>query len=338
MATQAIVPVFNLSFPPSINLPKLDGTNWQQWSATLGALMWMNGTHRHLTHSAPVHPDPANPDADIQVQWDKEEEVIIGLLFLFVTTEVYSQIASDNVFPMVHDKYLQLETLYGAVGSMATFNLWVSLANTKLQEGLPFLPQLQHMLDTRNTLGENGMVISDMQMSFILLDALPPSYSTIAGTILAAGPPSTLSPQDLINRFINEESHISSPRAALNKAAPFKSQCTQSNPPRASSTPQGALSSSASKDVTCFYCRKAGHKSPDCHKKKKDLENAKKGKAGQQRKAAQNTAQVADNTLDAQTLSRLANAPPIGKSTLQSHNLYTVINGSGKIKEVLDAP
>ncbi len=64
----------------------------------------------------------------------------------------------------------------------------------------------------------------------------------------------------------------------------------------------------------------------------------KKGKAGQQRKAAQNTAQVADNTLDAQTLARLANMPPIGKSILQSHNLYTMINGSGKIKEVLDTP
>ncbi len=200
------VPVFNLSFPPTIQLPKLDGTNWQQWSATLGALMRMNGTRRHLTHAVPAHADPANPDADVQARWDKEEEVIIGLLFLFVTTEVYSQIASDLVFATVHAKYQQLETLYGAVGSMATFNLWVSLANTKLQEGSPFLPQLQHMLDARNTLGENGMAISDMQMSFILLDALPPSYSTIAGTILAAGPPSALSPQDLINRFINEES------------------------------------------------------------------------------------------------------------------------------------
>ncbi len=169
--------------------------------------MRMNGTHRHLTHAAPAHADPANPDTDVVACWEKEEEVLTGLLFLFVTSEVYSQIASDLVFATVHAKYQQLKVLYGAVGSMATFNLWVSLANTKLQEGSPFLPQLQHMLDARNTLGENGMAISDMQMSFILLDALPPSYSTIAGTILTAGPPSAISPQDLINRFINEESH-----------------------------------------------------------------------------------------------------------------------------------
>ena len=119
MAAQHAIPTFNLSFPPSIHLPKLDGTNWQQWSATLGALMWINGTCHHLTHDAPAHADPANLDTDVVAHQDKEEEVIIGLLFLFITTEVYSQIASDNVFPTVHDKYRQLEVLYGAVGSMA---------------------------------------------------------------------------------------------------------------------------------------------------------------------------------------------------------------------------
>jgi len=91
-------------------------------------------------------------------------------------------------------------------------------------------------------------------------------------------------------------------------------------------------------DVTCYYCKKAGHKSPDCHKKKKDLENAKKGKAGQQHKAAQNTS-IAENSVDAQTLARLANMLPVGKSTLLHNNpLCTTINGSGKIEEVLDAP
>src|SRR6266702_3136001 len=83
MATAAphSVPVFNLSFPRTIQLPKLDGTNWQQWSATLGALMRLNGTCHPLTQAAPAHADPANPDADLVVRWDNEEEVIIGLLF-----------------------------------------------------------------------------------------------------------------------------------------------------------------------------------------------------------------------------------------------------------------
>src|SRR6266702_1935113 len=190
-AAQAILFSTSPSPPPSIC--QLDGTNWQQWSATLEALMRMNGTHHHLTYGALVHADPANPDTAIVVCWEKDAEVLIGLLFLFITTEVYSQIDSNTVFPLVHDKYQHLEVLYGMVGSMATFNLWLSLAN------------------------------------------------------------------------------------------------------------------------------------------------AKQGKVGQQCKAAQNTA-ITENTVDAQTLARLANTLPIGKSTLQSHNLYSTINGSGKIKEVLDAP
>src|SRR5579859_5808927 len=99
------------------------------------------------------------------------------------------------------------------------------------------------------------MAISDMQMSFILLDALPPSYSTIAGTILAQGPPTGLSPQDLVQRFINEESRISSPTssAALTKAAPINKHNKKQQRPNAASnyTPSSAGQTGAQK-VTCF--------------------------------------------------------------------------------------
>src|SRR5260370_42483114 len=100
---------FAITFPPAVSLTKLDGTNWQSWSSNFNALMRMNGCRRHLTHSQPVHADPANPDAAVVELWSAQEEVLIGLLFLNVTTEVYSQIASDAVYATVHDKYQQLE-------------------------------------------------------------------------------------------------------------------------------------------------------------------------------------------------------------------------------------
>ena len=180
---------FAFSFPPTTKLDKLDGTNWQVWNSTLTALMRMNGCRQHLTHAGPAHADPANPDANVTALWDKQEEVIIGLFALYTISEVYNQVSSDVIYPMVHDKYQHLETLYGQVGSMATFNAWVGLVNTKLQEGSPFCSQLQAMLEARrNTLAENGMTFSDMQMCFILLDALPQSYSTVA--VLRLGRPS----------------------------------------------------------------------------------------------------------------------------------------------------
>ena len=83
--------------------------------------MCMNGCHQHLTHAGPAHADPANPDQNVTNLWDKQEEVIIGLFALYTTSEVYNQVASDIIYPTVHDKYQHLDTLYGLVGSMATF-------------------------------------------------------------------------------------------------------------------------------------------------------------------------------------------------------------------------
>ena len=133
MAQPVMAPTsFSFTFPPTVQLVKLDGTNWQAFNSTLVVLMRMNGCRRHLTHADAAHADPANPDANVAALWERQEEVIIGLLALYTTSEVYTQIASDTVFPSVHDKYQHLETLYGMVGSMATFDAWVGLVNTKL--------------------------------------------------------------------------------------------------------------------------------------------------------------------------------------------------------------
>src|SRR6266404_5779222 len=130
----------SLTFPPGFGLVRFDGTNWPTWSNTLSALLHMNGMRRHLTNNA-----TANAADPVEVQiWEQQEVVPIGLVSLNGTREGYSQIAAETVYPTVHDKYGQLQTIYGTAGAMATYNLWVSLTNAKLAEGTPFLPQLQH--------------------------------------------------------------------------------------------------------------------------------------------------------------------------------------------------
>ena len=94
---------FSFSFPPTVQLTKLDGTNWQAFNNTLVVLRHMNGCHWHLTHAGPAHADPLNPDANVVALWDHQEELIIGLLALYTTSEVYTQITSDTVYPSVHD-------------------------------------------------------------------------------------------------------------------------------------------------------------------------------------------------------------------------------------------
>jgi len=105
---------------------------------------------------------------------------------------------------------------------------------------------------------------------------LPTLWQFIAGTILASSTTTTpLTPQDLVQRFINEESHISS---SGNLAVPINvAPVKRLYPPKGTSPPSGG----SLPEATCFYCKKAGHKANECNKKKKDLENVKKGKEGQ---------------------------------------------------------
>jgi hypothetical protein len=300
----------SISFPPALSLPKLDGSNWAAWSSSFDALMCLNGLRRHITHNTPAGAAPI--DAAVQAAWDAEEEVLIGLFMLNLVTEVWKQVSNMTTYPSVFSKYTQLDTLFGSMGAMATFNLWCTLVNTKLQEGSPFQPQFQTILDTRNTLSDNGMSVSDMQLAFIILDALPPSFSAIAGTILAIGNPNTLNPRMLIECILNEESRISGP-VSLNKFTPVK--------PRQKPRQQNAVASSSSAPapqggVTCFYCQKPGHKANECKKKQKDLENAKKGKAGQ-RKSGQTAA---------------------GQGARANVVATTIGGSSAAIQEVLDVP
>jgi hypothetical protein len=267
----------SISFPPALSLPKLDGSNWAAWSSSFNALMRLNGLRRHITHNTPLGAAPAA--ADVQAAWDAEEEALIGLLMLNLLTEVWKQVSNMTTYPSVFDKFAHLDTLFRSMGAMAMFNLWRTLVNTRLQEGSPFQPQFQIILDTRNMLSENRMSVSDMQLVFIILDALPPSFSAIAGTILAIGNPNALDPCMLIEHILNEESCLSGP-VSLNKFTPVKPH----QKPRQQNA--AALSSSAPAPqggVTCFNCQMPGHKANECKKKQKDLENAKKGKAGQRK-------------------------------------------------------
>ena len=107
------------------------------------------------------------------------------------------------------------------------------------------LPQIQKLCDARAQLSENKMEITDLQVFFILLKALPESYSTVASTILASGDTSKLKPLVIQERILNEESRRAGSMASLNKVAPVKSK-------------------SDKKNIKCYYCQKCGHKSNEC--------------------------------------------------------------------------
>ena len=186
-----------ITFPPQAVIEILDGSNWPSWSSHMLALLQMNGLWDHV-----LGPAPATPSAD----WTAQEGMLLGVLEVYIQKDVWIAMASDTAFPTCKAKWDDLKHIYGGVGQMLTFNVWISLTGTALDESKPMLPQLQKLNDARAMLSSNNMKITDLQFSFILLKALPESYSTVATAVLAGGVPSLLTLLTVQERILNEES------------------------------------------------------------------------------------------------------------------------------------
>jgi hypothetical protein len=241
----------SISFPPAAHIEILNGSNWPLWSSRILVLLRMNRLWKHVTAQK----------TDTDTDWDATEEMLLGILEMYTQKDVWTSVSDDSVFKMCKAKWEELQRVYGGVGSMSAFNTWVSLTGTALDESAPMLPQLQKLNDARITLQNNDMKITDLQFTFILIKALPNSYSAVASTILATGAPKDLTPQTIQDRILNEEGCQSGASASLNKVAPIKRMSDKAQ-------------------VKCYYCQKLGHKCNECRKKKRDTEQKEKKEKG----------------------------------------------------------
>ena len=245
----------SISFPPSGSaaIETLDGSNWPTWSSRINALLRMNGLKTHLTDAKP---SPVTSD------WDAKEEIILGILEMYCQKDVWTSVSDDSKFIGCKAKWDKLKELYGGVGSMSAFNTWTALTGATLDEKESLLPQIQKLNDASITLAINDMSITDLQYSFILIKALPESYSAVASTILATGDPKNLTPQKIQDCILNEKGCRSGASASLNKIAPIQKKGDKADKSK----------------VKCFYCQKLGHKCNECRKKKRDDQQEKKDK------------------------------------------------------------
>src|SRR5487761_1600969 len=185
----------SLTFPLAAGIEILNGSNYATWSSRILALLRMNGLCTHTTQDT----DPNDST------WDVTEEMLIGMLEMYTLKDVWATIADDSKFKSCKAKWDKLKRVCGGVRAMSTFNTWVALTGTHLIDSSPMLPQLQKLNDVRTTLANNAMEIPDLQFCFILIKALPDSYSAIASTTLAIGAPSALTPLTIQEYILNEE-------------------------------------------------------------------------------------------------------------------------------------
>ena len=159
------------------------------------ALFCMNGLKTHISDTKPAS------DKD----WDACEEMVLGILEMYCQKDVWTSVSDDSTFGTCKSKWEELQKLYRGSGSMSAFNSWIAITNATLDDSTLLLPQLQKLNNLHITLSNNDNKITDLQYCFMLLKALPESYSTIATTILVLGEPKDLTPQKIQDQILNEE-------------------------------------------------------------------------------------------------------------------------------------
>ena len=101
------------------------------------ALFRMNGVRTHITDDKPS-PDKAKPD--LVTDWEAKE-IVLGILEMYCQKDVWTMVLDDSKFDTCKAKWVEIKRIYGGVGSMSSFNTWVALTSTALDESTLMLPQ-----------------------------------------------------------------------------------------------------------------------------------------------------------------------------------------------------
>jgi hypothetical protein len=160
----------------------------------------MNGLKNHI---AIENPDPT--DNDKTKDWDAKQDMVLGILKMYCQKDIWTSVGDNVKFKTCKLKWDELKRIYKGVGSMSSFNTWVALTGTALDEASPMQAQPKKMNDACITLENNDIKITDLQFCFILIKTLLDSYTTVVLTILATGNLLDLSPQKIQDRILNEE-------------------------------------------------------------------------------------------------------------------------------------
>ena len=81
----------------------------------------MNGLWKHVTDLKPSGDHP---------EWDPAEEMLLGVLEVYTKKDIWITVSDDTKFKTCKEKWEELQHVYGGVGSMSTFNIWLALTGT----------------------------------------------------------------------------------------------------------------------------------------------------------------------------------------------------------------
>jgi len=229
------------------SIPQFDGSNYAIWSAGLKAYLAYLGIDDFITTSITSPTDPTE-----LAKHEANAKKASSIVMLSIKSSLWHLFGSKEE---PKDRFDILKAKYEKAGALTAFSYFQKLFNTKFSEGESMRTQLEELDRLRDEANTARITLSDQHFSFLILGALPPSYSTLFTTLLSTADLSKISPSDVSSRIIDEYTRqIADPTSV--SAMHSSSSSSKHKTPRF--------------EGNCNYCTKKGHKADVCRKKKAD--------------------------------------------------------------------
>ena len=152
-----------------------------------------------------------------------------------------------------------LKARYSSGGNRRTAFLLEQALKIMLTDIEPLQPQLDKVIFATQQLTASNILIPDIVIAHHIALNLPESYTTLH-QILVSSDPTKMTSKWVIDQVLAEEHHLitqsgGSMNTFFTKAQKNKSERDNYN------------------NKNCNYCKRRGHDTSECHKKKKDKEN-----------------------------------------------------------------
>ena len=245
------------SMPTKFDLPLLndDGSNYNLWSRTLTLVLRKHGFWP-IVNGSKTAPD-ASTNASAYNEWSlKDQEATLTILLAL------REVGQQCIYGAQTAKecWDTLKTRYSSSGDWRTAFLLEQVLHVTLTDTEPLQPQLDRIIFANHQLAAANIIIPDLVIAHHIALHLPESYTTLR-QILVSSDSTKMTSKWVVDQVIAEEHHIiaqsgGNATAFFAKAQKDKSEHNNFNSKK------------------CHYCKRKGHDTSECRKKKWDEENS----------------------------------------------------------------
>jgi len=256
---------------PKIDI-KLEGSgNYRLWANQVkSALIIMGLWALVITTSRPLAtpiygPDPKNPERTIITKkddsegekWDKDNDTACAVVRMTLGLEAQQEVEDDTL--AADEVWEKLKETYGKPSPMEGFISFGAMFRVALDISQPLRPQLDRLSLERSRLAALSLYIPPNHFALIMLLALPPSWTYVVGTILAATTLDSLDPAHVRARILDEEARSGSASHSLSLTTTSPGTAATS-----STTVSTATVPPRRQRPYCEHCKVMGHTKDTC--------------------------------------------------------------------------